>query len=187
MTTSARILVILLCSILFISARFYIRRFGTMLRTKGVPTIWLFPRYKALMHQHLQLDPDTSLIDLGCGLGGACRFFSRHYTLQRVDGVDLNPVAVSRWNKRNTYRKYTNIQLTYADIFSTDISSYDYLFMFLMPTLMPDIESWLEEHMHENTLCIVAAFPLPTWTPQQEISEDGISKIFIYKKPIKAS
>jgi len=43
--------------------------------------------------ERLAPSPGTSLLDIGCGLGGAARFFARRYNCQ-VTGVDITPEFV---------------------------------------------------------------------------------------------
>ena len=48
----------------------------------------------AALAQQLDLQPGVSLLDIGCGIGGAARFFAHEYGC-RVTGVDVTPEFVA--------------------------------------------------------------------------------------------
>jgi L-amino acid N-acyltransferase YncA/2-polyprenyl-3-methyl-5-hydroxy-6-metoxy-1,4-benzoquinol methylase len=82
----------------------------------------------------LGLRGDEKVLDFGCGVGGASRYFAQ--SLSRGDGhltcIDISPGLIETAKKRLS--RYTNVDYLLGDIreFSLDAGSYDIIFMSLV-------------------------------------------------------
>lgn len=177
------ILLVLLLIFLISGIVRYIYSVVCMVRNKWVPTVGLFKKHKKLLSMWLHISKESKLIDLWCGTGTALRFFSDTFHCKYLHGVDINTWALCRWNILHTYCRYTHIHMWYQDMYTVDLASYDYVYVFLMPRVMQDIEKYFMHHLNDDTVVIVNSFPLPTRKPFKKICDDrGVAKIFLYKK-----
>jgi len=178
-----RVIIVIACSIFLFLAVLYIRRFSTLLRNKWVPTIGTFPRQKKLIKEHISIETWATMIDLWCGHGGTLRFFAKNYTCSSLVGVDLNNIAIQCGKILHRWKWYDTIELFAKNMYSVDLQPYDYVYIFLMPNIMQQVQDRFETHLPEHTTVICMAFRLPTRTPTQIIKDtDGTPKIFLYKK-----
>ncbi|ELT89205.1 hypothetical protein CAPTEDRAFT_107213, partial [Capitella teleta] len=125
------------------------------------------------------------LVDLGSGDGrivieAAKRGF-------HAEGIELNPwlVAFSRFNalrsgvasKTGFYRR---------DLWKADLSTYDYIVIFGVETMMEPLETKLAREITATNHVLACRYPLPRWTPSEVIGE-GIDSVWLYTKDSKVS
>ncbi len=152
-------------------------------RNHWVPTLNTFAKHKQLMQDQLELKDQARILDLGCGYGSALRFFDMHFDCAQLVWVDNNPRAITIGNRINAQKNQSHIQLAEWDIFDTDISWYDYIYIFLMPAVMPRIQARLDTHLSPHTIVIVNSFPLPDRKPIHILSNiETKSKVYLYQK-----
>ncbi len=157
------------------------------LRQKKAPYIGSYPRHLRLMKQKLFLAPGESLIDLGCGDGKALRFFSRYFPITHLVWCDTNRFALWRGRFLNRFFPFADrLSLRYGDIKAQDISWYDYIYMFLFPHYMEDLEERIFASMKEGAVVVVNTFPFPWREPDQIIKDQQWREvIFLYTKKNK--
>ena len=77
----------------------------------------------------LNLTPDDSFIDIGCGKGRVLAYLlSKGYTRCRITGVEINPEVASV--ARSWSSKYSNVEIVEGDAFGLDFNDYTVLFMY---------------------------------------------------------
>ena len=183
------IIFVSLCSMVIISIRIllakYLRSERYNYRHHIAPCISLYTRHKDLMRQQLALTSWSSLVDLWCGDGSALRFFSQYYNLRSLEGFDTNSVAIWR-GKITNLCNHNNIHLFTQNFLSVDLQKYDYIYLFLLPKQLDDIQEWLQKNMRPDTVIICNTFLFTKRKPYQELwSHDSKSVIRLYKKEIR--
>lgn len=76
----------------------------------------------------LELTPDDSFIDIGCGKGRAIAYLIGKGCRCKITGIEINPEVVSvasRWT-----RHYPNVEIIEGDAFGLDYNDYTVLFMY---------------------------------------------------------
>ncbi len=76
----------------------------------------------------LDLKPEDSFIDIGCGKGRAIAYLVGNGCPCRITGIEINPEVASvasRWTRR-----YPNVEIIEGDAFGLDYNDYNVLFMY---------------------------------------------------------
>jgi len=102
-----------------------------------------------------------------------------------LDGFDINSVAIWRGKIINLCN-HNNIHLFTQNFLSVDLQKYDYIYLFLLPKQLDDIQEWLQKNMRPDTIIVCNTFPFTKRKPYQELrSDDHKSVIRLYKKEIR--
>ena len=96
------------------------------------------------------------------------RFFRIHYQLNHIHGIDNNLVAVLYARFLQKFHRYHNLQVFYGDIKSIDISGYDYIYLFLLPGHIDELQPWLIQNMKSDAIVISNTFSFSNRKPSQE-------------------
>lgn len=155
----------------------------SLIRSKWVPYVASFDKDITLMQERLSLTPGSTIVDLWCGDGKALRFFVQEYKFKQWVGYEISWHA---W----LYGKYllwkqsiSSINLIRWSLYTADLTKYDYIYCYLMPFVMKDIEYWVQNSINENTIIIVNTFPFPNRAPHKIIHDQSWKKkIYLYKK-----
>lgn len=161
--------------------------FGDMLwsliRTRWVPYVPSFDKDLALMQDNLWLNKDKTLLDLWCGDGKALRYLIKNYALKSWTGYELSRHARLLGKFLNWKNAVKNVKLIHQSFYNADVKKYDYIYCYLMPFVMENMEEWLKKNIGKNTVVIVNSFKFPNWKPFKIIKDArGKEKIFLYKK-----
>ena len=169
--------VILLLIILFILIAlifwYYFSFLKALYFTKS-PYVGSFSRQLDLMKQ-LDLEKWKTIVDLGCGDGKVLRFFEKEFWLKWL-WYDINSFAIVWWKILNKIKK-SNVKLVKWDFTKQDISKFDYIFLYLMPSVMWELEEWIFKNKSPQSIVIVNTFPFPNKKPFKVIWW----KIYLYK------
>lgn len=102
------------------------------------------------------------LIELGSGDGRMLRYAVKKYKVSGV-GVDVNPLLVF-WSKL-VARAENLIDAEYKveNIFDTDLSRADHVYIFLMPELIDKLVVKMKRELKKGTVVISHGFPIKAW------------------------
>ncbi|XP_075445647.1 adenine nucleotide translocase lysine N-methyltransferase-like isoform X1 [Ascaphus truei] len=105
------------------------------------------------------------LVDLGSG-DGRLVFAAVSMGLQSR-GYELNPILVTYAKTQAWWRGISQNQATFVrqDIWTTDLSSYNNVTVFLSPSVMETLEEKLSAELPDDARIIVCRFPFPHWSP----------------------
>ena len=140
-----------------------------------------FDRHIRLM-KALKLIRWKKLVDLWCGDGKAMRFFSRQFGLQ-CDGYELQWFPCYYGKLCNYLFNYPHLKIYKKNFFQVDLKRYDYIYVYLLPNQMADIESRIFTHMTNKAIIISNSFQFAIHKPFDVIKDrKGKPSIFLYKK-----
>lgn len=176
------ILALLLILILFFSWRVI---FGLLVfmfkKDKSAMYVPTFNRHLRLM-KLLTLSRGKSLVDLWCGDGKAMRFFAKTFWLQ-CDGYELQRFPYLYGKLINFILWYKTLHLYKQDFFQADLKRYDYVYVYLLPHQMADIESRIFQHISSDAIIISNSFQFAVHKPYKVITnKKGKPSIFLYRK-----
>ncbi len=166
-------LIILLCIIIFLIAWYYTSFIKALFITKS-PYVWSFNRQLGLIEQ-LKLEKWKTIGDLWCWDGKALRFFEKKFWLNCV-WYEINSFAIF-WGKIINWIKKSNCKIIKWDFLKQDISKFDYIYIYLMPSVVNDIEKWIFNNKKKEAIIIVNSFPFKNKQPFKVLD----NKIYLYK------
>ncbi len=152
-------------------------------KDKTAPYVGTFGKEIRLMKESLHLGRWKKLADLWCGDGKALRFFVKHFGIQWV-WYDINIFALLLGRMLNYFLGYNKqIQLITSDFMKIDLSTFDYIYVYLLPKQLAFIENWLWKNIGKNTIIISNSFQFKNHTPF-EVIKDKKEKwcVFLYRK-----
>lgn len=165
------------------SLRFVFLMLGPMFtRIKKAPYVPSFKSHIQLMKEKIKIKKGKKLVDLGCGDGRALRFFAKNFNT-KCEGYDFNPFALQRGRILNRYYKIPKIKMIKSAFEKADLKKYDYIYVYLFPNQLADIENWIFENIKKDTIIISNSFKFAKHKPFDTIKNNkGRDIIFLYKK-----
>lgn len=147
------------------------------------PYVGTFGKEIRLMKENLRLEKWKKLADLGCGDGKALRFFVKNFGIQWC-WYDINIFALLLGRIVNYFLGYgKHIQLITSDFMKIDLSTFDYVYVYLLPKQLAFIEGWLWKNSKKDAIIISNSFQFKNHAPFEVIKDKkGKWCIFLYKK-----
>ena len=177
------VLIFLLLLIVFFSWRVI---FGLLVfmfkKDKSAMYVPSFNRHIRLMKNNLKLVRWKKLVDLWCGDGKAMRFFAETFGLQ-CDGYELQRFPYLYGKLINRALWYKKLHLYKQNFSQAKLTQYDYIYTYLLPVQMAEIEPRIFKHMNPHSIIISNSFQFAVHTPYQVIKDKKWKpSIFLYKK-----
>lgn len=118
-------------------------------------------------------------MELGSGDGRIVREAVKKYGVKGI-GVDINGLLIFLSNFYAKRDKLENIQFRKENVFTTDMSKVDIIYMFLMPELMRKLVPNMAKTLKKNSLVISHGFKIEGWEKRKsgEISSEPFSTYF---------
>lgn len=180
----ATIFGMIVCIGIMIFLWMYLRAEYNHYHNHEAPTVGSYARHFQLLKQNIHFDANTTLIDLWCGDGWVLRFLHKHYAFSTLVWVDNNRMAIFLGKIKNKLFGIHSIDLIYWDMQSIDISSYDYIYLFLLPEHLDKIQDWLQKNMKNSAIIVCNTFSFSNWKTDKEIhNEKTWSTIYFYSRP----
>lgn len=105
---------------------------------------------------------NATFFELGSGDGRMVRFAAQTYGVRGI-GIEVNPLLVW-WSRLLARRdKIQNVVFLKRNIFSTDMSSASYIYIFLMPELIVKLLPKFEAELKKGTVVISHGFKIIPW------------------------
>lgn len=182
MTAKELLFLFLLFLVVFLVLWVFFSLFATFFR-KNTMAMYVpsFDRHIRLMKQ-LKLVPGKTLVDLWCGDGKAMRFFWKEFGVQ-CDGYEIQRFPYLYGKILNKIFGYSNLKLLKNNFLLEDIHSYDYIYVYLLPEQMAQIESRIFKEMKSDAIIISNSFQFAKHLPFERIkNKQGKPSIFLYTK-----
>lgn len=176
------VLFLLLLLIMFLSLRVVYGLVAFLFR-KNTLAMYVpsFDRHIRLM-KALKLVRGKRLVDLWCGDGKAMRFFTQEFGLQ-CDGYEIQFFPYYYGRLLNYFLWYPQLKLYKKDFSQADLKRYDYIYTYLLPKQMAEIESRIFNHINSHSIIISNSFQFAVHKPYEVIKNaKWIPSIFLYRK-----
>src|SRR3990167_1877660 len=112
--------------------------------------------------KNAKLKPGQLFLELGSGDGRVCRKAASEYKVKAI-GVDVNLLLVWYAKFLNKLKNSTNVRFYCKNIFNTDISKADVIFLFLMPKLISQLLPKLAKEKKKKAIIISHGFKIIGW------------------------
>jgi hypothetical protein len=101
----------------------------------------------------------------------------------QCEGYDLNAIALRYGKIINRRKGVKNMKLIKGNFEKAELKKYDYVYTYLFPNQLADIEKRVFSSISDKTIIISNSFQFAKHTPFQTIKNDkGKDSIFLYKK-----
>ena len=129
---------------------------------KGSPYVPTRQKEINIILKTANLKSKQIFIELGCGDGRVCRRAASLYGVKTI-GVDVNPLLI--WYARflAKIKSVTNTDFRTQNIFDTNLSKADIVYLFLMPKLIGLIVPKLEKELKKQATVISHGFKIVEW------------------------
>ncbi len=140
---------------------------------------------KIIKERHLE---KGQLYDLGSCRGSFAVKIASAFPGMKIIGIDDSWFRTLFSKTRGIFLK--NVSFRKANIFKSDISSADIIYVYLPQELMPDLQTKLKKELKAGNLVIANRVTFPNWQPAETLSLDeidqvrgGPAKLFLYQIP----
>lgn len=136
----------------------------------------------------IDFQPGAKVYELGCGDGRFLRALAKQKNVQAI-GYE-NFILPYFLSQVFNYFTGSKAKVVYGDFFKADLKDADYVFCYLIPKQMEQLEAKLKRELKPGALVISNTFKFENWPPEKQIvinekNRYGLSnKIFIYKKVV---
>ncbi len=123
-------------------------------------------------------------LEIGCGDAKVCHFIASRNPQVDVYWVELSPVMYTIGKIRNFLSPQKNLTITLKNLYKTDFSWFDVIYVFWLPeTMKKKLVSKFEKEMKPNAKVISYAFEMDAWKwKHKKEKEEGKLAIHIYEK-----
>ena len=126
--------------------------------------------------------------DLGSSRGDFVLDIAKQCPQLQITGIDNSFLRVSI-SKLRAVMNHKKIVFQNKDIFKTDISKAELIYIYIPRILLPKLSKKLEKELQAGVTVITSRISFPDWIPSRTISKDPKNEkeqdIFIYKFPFK--
>lgn len=131
----------------------------------------------AAMIRLAHLRPGQTVIDIGSGDGRVLFEAAKHGA--RAIGIELNPYLVAYTRLRAVLSPYrSRIQARWGNLWKTDLSEADVVFLYLIPWRMEEMAAKLKRECRPGTLVISNSFIFPKW---KSLREDAANHVYVFR------
>ena len=110
--------------------------------------------------------------DLGSARGKFALKIAKAFPKLQVSGIDNNSFRLFLSNIRSKFLK--NLNFKKEDIFKTDVSSANIIYLYLPKELMPEMENKLQHELKPGAWVITNKVNFPHWLPVEKINDLSI-------------
>lgn len=153
-----------------------------------IPTFWTrvpyYPSSKLvydLIAEQLPANKPFKFLDIGCGNAKLLSYLADKYPQAKFEGIDLSPSAIIA--AKFICAGKSNVQISLGNYWKKSFSEYDFIYAFLSPTPMPEIQKKAQQEMKTGSIMIANSFALPDLQPSLSfnINEKNQKQLLIYK------
>lgn len=129
---------------------------------KGAPYVPTSQKKLAEILSVVKPRKNAVFFELGSGDGRMVRLAVENYQVKGV-GIEVNPLLIwlSRYLAKRS--KLQTLVFLKKNIFATDLSSAEYVYLFLMPELIVKLLPKFQRELKKGVIIISHGFKIPTW------------------------
>ncbi|NQV89771.1 hypothetical protein HQ487_00005 [Candidatus Uhrbacteria bacterium] len=148
---------------------------------QGAPWVPTWNRDVKRISKLLALKSGESFAELGCGNARVCRQLKKEQPGADVMGVELSILQYGIGWLQNRLAG-SGVKMKLENAFKHDLTSYDALYLFLMPETYEKIRPKLEAELKPGSRVVSYVWPIPEWEVTQVDELEGAPKLFYYER-----
>lgn len=124
---------------------------------------------------HAPLEPQARVLDAGCGLGQGLEALRQAYPLARLEGIE--------WSRPLAWwcaRRCPWAQIGRGDLWRSDWSRYELVYMFQRPESMPQALDKARRELRKDSWFVSLEFELPGVRPHAQLATSSGKPIWVY-------
>jgi len=140
--------------------------------------VFFVPSEKRIISQLFKtyhFEKGKKFVDLGSGTGRVVFEAQKNGLISY--GYELNPILYLYCLFVKKIKRIENCHFIRKDFFKADLSEYDYIYLYLLPTLLKKLEPKILSQAKKGTKIISLDFPLSSLEPKEII----LNRFFIYE------
>lgn len=147
----------------------------------GAPPVWVPKRAARLMIRESHLSPTEKGCDLGAGIGRVIAVGVKEF---HADMTGIEYVPALRWFGKLFLlaQGIEPYRLRRGNFYTESFTGGDVYFCFLMPKTLARLKEKFERELKPGTRVVSYAFPVPGWSPERSIKEEGIGRVYFYRR-----
>jgi SAM-dependent methyltransferase len=153
------------------------------------PALWTrvpyFPTSRAaypLILAELPPDRPFTFIDIGCGMGDLLLFLKRHRPHGQFIGIEIGVVPYLVSKIKAITRGGGRIEVRFQSVYTTDLSTLDYVYAFLSPAAMTQVWNKAYREMRPGSTFITNSFEAPVAASYQvKIKDHRQGVLFVHR------
>ena len=178
--------------------------------SRGAPWVPTWKRDLKRIEKLAQLKEGDRFVELGCGTGRVCRHLAKQ-TKAQTHGVELSVLQWAYANLASFLSSRASVdrlaegsrrfrdpsvrpaeralvgmtkktKFFLGDAFHHDLSSYNVVYMFLMPKTYQKIRDKFTQELASGARVITYVWPMPGWTPLYVDRVEGSPDLYVYEK-----
>ena len=125
-----------------------------------------------------KVGPGDYVIDLGSGDGRLVITSVEKYKAKGGMGIDIDPKLVKLSNDNAAKAGVADrVKFVEGDLFKANVGDATVVTLYLLPSMLADVEAKLAKELKPGTRVISHDYPLPTWKHVDVVSFDSQEKI----------
>lgn len=152
-------------------------------QTPGVAGAPYVPTPNSIADRFLTLaniGPKDYVIDLGSGDGRLVISAVANFKARGGMGIEIDPVLVKQATDNAAKAGVGGrVKFVAGDLFAADIEQATVVTLYLLPSMLGDVEKKLGKELKPGTRVVSHDYPLPSWTPVDVVTFDSPEKMAI--------
>lgn len=120
------------------------------------------------------------MYDIGCGDGRLVMAAARVGADARGLEISLLPYGLAKL-RALIYGRSLKAKIFYKDLWKTDISDADVVYVWLMPAAMPKLKQKFEAELKPGAKVVAYIWPMDGWSPVKTSKQKDSADIFLYE------
>lgn len=126
------------------------------------------------------IGPKDYVIDLGSGDGRLVITAVAKYKARGGMGIEIDPALAKQANDNAAKAGVGDrVKFVAGDLFDADVEEATVVTLYLLPSMLGDVEKKLAKELKPGTRVVSHDYPLPSWTPIDVVSFDSPEKVAI--------
>jgi len=128
----------------------------------------------------LDLQTWQKFLDIGCGDGRVVESVAQKFSWAQCIGIENSPYPYYLAKKRRK-KSLAHYEIKKGNFFWEDISEYNVIYCYLLPSLMKKVWKKIQSECKEGTLLYSSAFEIPWKSPEEKIFIKENTYFYVYK------